>query len=78
MAEETELVILPPKTSVIGTRGTLLRPGKSKEVLESVISQKLATYLLAVRTAGTILKTSKLRHKREKVTAFKIFGKFKK
>lgn len=78
MAEETELVILPPETSVIGTRGTLLRPGKSKEVLESVISQKLAMYLLALRTAGAILKTSKLRHKREDMTAFKIFGRFEK
>lgn len=33
VAEETELVILPPEAAVIGTRGPLLGPAKNKDGL---------------------------------------------
>ena len=74
MAEETELVILPPKTSVVGTRGTLLRPGKSKDVLESTRFLKTWQHISPKESYCSVnLETSKMKHKRKEETATKIF-----
>ena len=67
-------MILPPKTSVVGARGTLFRPGKTKDVLESTRFLKTWQHISPKESYCSVnLETSKVKHKRKEGSATEIF-----